>query len=96
MPNTTILSETVLSREPGLVFGELDGEVVLLNIETGTYYGMDATGSRIWELLAEPRSLEELVDLLVSEYRIDDADCRQEILPFLQDLIAKGLVRRKP
>ena len=53
--------DALLVRSPDQVFGEIDGKVVLMSIENGEYYNLNAVGSRVWELLATPRSLKELV-----------------------------------
>src|SRR4051794_25151529 len=47
---------------------DLGGEVAILNLEEGKYYGLEAVGSRIWSLVQEPRTVGEIRDVLVREY----------------------------
>ena len=57
------IPEHVLSRE-------LDDEMVLLNLDSGEYFGLNDTGTRIWELLADGRSREEVIDCLTDEFEV--------------------------
>ena len=72
---------------------ELGEERVLLNVETGIYYGLDAVGARIWELIDEPRAVEDVRDVLVKEFDVDAATCEADLLALLRDLAAAGLVQ---
>ncbi len=67
-------------------------EVALLDHARETYYGLDGPGRRIWELLAEPRTLDEVVAALMSEYDVDKATCRADTRELVEQMLAKGLV----
>ena len=41
-----------------VLFQELDGEAVLLHLESGVYFGLDPIGTRMWHLLEESESLQ--------------------------------------
>ena len=71
---------------------ELGGEAVLLNLDTGVYYGLDAVGTHIWKLLQEPRSITELRDLIVDEFDVAPARCEADLRPFVDSLHSYGLV----
>ncbi|WP_080241461.1 HPr-rel-A system PqqD family peptide chaperone [Spirosoma rigui] len=72
---------------------KIDDEIVLMSISTGEYYGLDETGSRIWELLtATPMTLTSLCQALQVEFDVDEATCQEDTSSFLQDLVEKGLV----
>lgn len=68
------------------LFQELSGETVLLELSRGVYYGLDEVGTRIWHLLAEGRSLEETVDVLVEEYDVDRARGAADVLRLVGEL----------
>ena len=53
------------------VSSDLGGEVAILDLKGGTYYGLDAVGSRIWSLIQEPIKVKEIRDILVSEYEVE-------------------------
>jgi hypothetical protein len=81
----------VQSREPVAV--DMDDTVVMMSLERGKYYGLDKVGSRIWELLAEPRSVADLRSTLETEFEVDAATCARDVRAFLTDLAAEQLIR---
>ena len=74
-----------------VVFRELDGEAVLLNLETGIYFGLDAVGTRVWQLAVEHGSLRAVKDGLLREFDADDPVVEQDLLRIGEALIDKGL-----
>lgn len=74
-----------------VVCAELDDEMVLLNVETGIYFGLDAVGTRIWTLLTEGATEDEIVTRLLDEYEVSPADLSADVSSFLDDLQSKGL-----
>jgi hypothetical protein len=74
------------------LFQELSGETVLLELSRGVYYGLDEVGTRIWNLLAEGRSLEETVDVLVTEYDVDRARGAADVLRLVGELEERRLL----
>jgi hypothetical protein len=71
---------------------DLSGEVVILNLKDGVYYGLNPVGSRIWTLLEEPRSVGELRTVLLDEYDIEPDVCWQQLSSLLNDLAIHGLL----
>jgi len=80
-------------RNPGQVSADVDGEVVVLSIDNGRYYSMDEVGSRIWALVERPISVTALIDLLLGEFEVEREICQEEVLAFLRELHADGLVQ---
>ena len=74
------------------LFQELSGETVLLELSRGVYYGLDEVGTRIWNLLAEGRSLEETVGVLVEEYDVDRARGAADVLRLVGELEERRLL----
>ncbi len=74
-----------------VLFRELDGEAVLLNLKTGTYFGLDAVGTRMWQLIAEQSSLARVVDSLAAEYDVDRGVLETDLLELGRQLCAGGL-----
>jgi hypothetical protein len=87
-----ITPDTILQRKRDMLFNEIDGEVVMLSIENSEYYGMDKIGSRIWELLEQPLSLNELLGKLMEEYEVSDQKCKDDTLAFINKLKDKKLI----
>lgn len=83
-------SSVVAAREQ--VSSDLGGEVAILDLKSGIYYGLDAVGAQIWSLLQEPRTVEEIRDVLVREYEVDDERCERDLVALLQSLADEGLI----
>jgi hypothetical protein len=74
------------------VSSDLGGEVAILDLDAGMYYGMDEVGARIWELVQEPRLVEEIQAVILDEYEVDPATGKRDVLVLLQQLTDNGLV----
>jgi hypothetical protein len=85
-------SSSLISRSAEFLEAEVDGELVALHVDKGTCYGFNGSATRIWNLLAEPRSLDQLCDALMDEFDVDHETCRNEVKPVLRELAADGLV----
>jgi hypothetical protein len=85
-------STTVVACRDGFIEEKVDDEVVALNIERGTCYGMNRMGSRIWNLLEKPIRISDLCATLVAAYRVDADVCEQQVLDLLEELRAEGLI----
>ena len=85
-------ASTIVARTPGLIESAIDDEVVALNIETGTCYGLNATGSRIWTLLANPVRISEICSALIDEYHVDATTCEADVIDLIEHLIEENLV----
>ncbi len=70
----------------------LGAETVILGMEDGVYYGLDAVGARVWELLATPHQVAELVRAIVGEFDVTTEQCERDVLALLNDLSERRLV----
>jgi hypothetical protein len=75
-----------------VVFHDLDGEVVLLNLETGVYFGLDPVGSRIWSLIDGRRTTAQVVTAIVEEYDVDAPTCETDVARLVASLRSHGLL----
>lgn len=89
---TGIEPKTIVKRNPEMVTNEVDGELVMMSIENGEYYGLDEIGSRIWELIETPLSVKELVTKLTEEFEVTEEECLADTLDFISELNEKNLV----
>jgi hypothetical protein len=76
----------------GVVFRELDGETVILNLETGMYFGLDPVGTRIWQLCQQQGVLRSVFQSMQSEYDASAEELEADLLGLVEQLSAKGLV----
>jgi len=74
----------------------LGEEAVLLNVESGVYFGLDAVGTRIWQLLIAGSSAEEIVSRMQDEYAAAPIQLETDVRAFLALLAAKKLTREGP
>ena len=70
----------------------LDGEAVILSLKTGTYYGLDQVGARIWDLIQEPRTIDSVLEVLLFEFDVDAGQCERDLRLLLGNLSEAGLV----
>lgn len=75
-----------------VLFQELDGEAVLLSMQSESYFGLDPVGTRIWELLRMHGLVGTVADKLLTEYDIGKEDLQQHLLEFVEKLHSKGLI----
>ena len=71
---------------------DLGGEVAILDLKAGVYYGLDAVGARIWSLIQEPRTVNEIRNILLEEYEVEPERCERDLLVLLQRLADEGLI----
>jgi len=90
-PDAVTLTARVTPNE-GVMFQQLQEEAVLLNLDSGLYFGLDPVGTRIWNLLANGQSLPQIVSTITAEYEVDDEQCKTDLLRLLGELEAQGLV----
>ena len=81
-----------LRRKDDLLETEIDGERVMLDIEAGSYFGLNDIGSRVWVLLTEPHSFNDLCTRLTAEFDVTPDVCRADLAPFVDSLLDSGLV----
>ncbi len=86
------LKNTVIYRNPTAISSDLDGEAVILDMESGKYHSLDTTGTRVWELLEDKISFNDIVLKLMSEYSVEGQQCTTDVKEFINQLIDLGLV----
>lgn len=91
-PMPLTLSSTVVATEE-YISSPLAGEEVILDLVSGTYYGLNDVATRVWRLLASPRRIEEICDVLVLTYDVDRARLETDVLALLRDLLNHDLIR---
>jgi hypothetical protein len=70
----------------------MGGEVVILDLKSGTYYGLDAVAARIWSLIEEPASVIAIKDAIVAHYDVDPVTCERDVRIFLSQMQEAGLI----
>lgn len=89
MPVLTL--DSIVAVSDDAVFRELDGESVVLNLETGLYYGLDEVGTRIWRAVDPKASLRIVLESVVAEFNTDRPAAEADLLELAAALLDKGL-----
>jgi hypothetical protein len=84
--------DSVVVRREGLLTAPVEHELVMLDPDTSCYYRLDPVGLRVWELLAERRSVEAICRALEPEFEVSARTCRTDVLAFLDRLDHAGLL----
>jgi hypothetical protein len=84
--------DSKVQRNPEMVSGNMDGEIVMLSLQRGEYFGLDKVGSRIWELIEQSITVDNIKKVLLDEYEVDVLTCEKDLIEFLEDLESKGLL----
>lgn len=79
---------------PDVLFQEVDGEIVLLDLESERYFGLNRTGARIWQLVGEGAAPDAIVDRLQREFEADRAAIARDVEALLDQLLRAGLLVR--
>lgn len=90
---TDLTLDTPLIRNPDLVAAEMDGDLVMMSIDHGEYYGVGGVGPRIWELLEQPITVEAITAIICDEFDVEADRCREDMHGFALQLLEMGLVK---
>jgi hypothetical protein len=88
--------QDAIKISPDVVFRNLEGEAVLLNLQSGVYFGLNETGTMIWNILAENASLNDACARIVQEYAVEPDLAKSDLLKLTAQLLEKGLVTISP
>jgi hypothetical protein len=91
MPMEINLNSRVRIQED-VLFQELQGEAVLLNLKTGVYLGLNQVGTRIWQLLQEDGALKRVVDVMLQEYDVAQEKLQTDVLDLVGQMEKQGLL----
>jgi hypothetical protein len=84
---------TLISRSPSVLTAEVDGEIVMMSIEQGRYFGLDDIGSDIWKRIESPCSFGTLIDGLAADYEADRATIVADVQSLLGLMAEQDVVR---
>ena len=82
-----------LKPKAGLLMTEIEGEAVLLDMESSYYFSLNETGTRIWRGLEDGKTEAEIIEGLVAEFDVTREEAEQTTHAFLESLRSEGLVR---
>jgi hypothetical protein len=81
------------ARVPGhVVYRPFATETVVLNLETGTYHGLNSTGGRMLEVLEREERVRDAIASLADEYGTEQSRVEEDVCDFCNDLVERGLI----
>lgn len=92
MHDRTVTLDSVVRFREEVLFRELDGEAVLLELDSGRYFGLDEVGTRIWSLLSEDGRARPVLGHLVKEFEAASDRLESDLLAFLEELADERLI----
>lgn len=92
MTARVITKDCVVRASQDQVSCDMAGEAAILDLKSGQYYGLNAVGARIWNLIQEPMRVEEILAAILDEYETDAERCETDLLTMLEQLKAKKLI----
>jgi hypothetical protein len=75
-----------------VVFRDLVGESVILDLRSGVYFGLNEVGTRIWQILSQDGDKEAVLRGLLQEFDVEEPRLRQELDSFVKELCERGLL----
>jgi hypothetical protein len=81
---------------PDVLFQEVVGEIVLLDLAGECYFGLDEVGTRIWTLLREHEKIRSVYEIMLKEFNVEPARLQADLLAHIGELAEAGLVTLDP
>lgn len=90
----SVTGSSIVSRRSNAVARDVGaGVTVILDLDDGVYYRIDAVGAALWTLLeVRPLTIEELTRSIVAEHEVETEGCRRDVLAFIDEMATAGLV----
>ena len=82
----------IVTKAPTTASRIIEGEAVILSLDTKVLRGLNPVGSRVWELIDGRRSVDEIVGAIVKEFDVEPGQAAEDVGRFVQELLDKGLV----
>jgi hypothetical protein len=92
MSSIAITSTSIVNANPSSLSCNVEGEAVILQLETGVYHGLDPVGAYIWSLLQEPKKVSAVRDQLLEEYDVTPESCERDLLKLFEKMAAENLI----
>ena len=80
----------------GVMFNRVGDEIVLLDLDSGTYFGLDSVGSRVWDLITGNVTIGEAIDAMLEEYEVEREVLERDVLQLMNELEEKKLISVSP
>jgi hypothetical protein len=93
MNRRQLSKKSVVVAASDQISSTLEDEVVILNLADSVYYGLNPVGAHIWTLIQQPRTIEEVVSMLLDEYEVERSQCLADVSALIQQMVDRQLVK---
>lgn len=81
-----------LRLSPDVLYRDLEGQAVILDLSSGLYFGLNEVGTRIWTLMAEGRDISTIVQALAREFDADESTIERDVRDLVDLLRSRNLI----
>ena len=81
-----------LRLSPDVLYRDLEGQAVMLDLSSGLYFGLNEVGTRIWTLMAEGRDFSAIVQALAREFDADESTIERDVRDLVDVLRSRNLM----
>jgi hypothetical protein len=89
----TISLNDIVVQGKGNIVSDMGGEKVMLSVNNGKYYNLGEIGGSIWDHIEKQKSVNQLIAVLMSEYEVEQSECEEQAISFLEILLADDLIQ---
>lgn len=80
-------------QSAGIATSDMDGDKVMFSVSQGKYYNLGEIGGTIWDFIRVPRTFDQIIDHLLSQYEVERSVCEEQVGSFLMQLQQEELIR---
>jgi hypothetical protein len=84
--------ERIVQAKGNLV-SNMGEDKVMFSVQNGKYYNLGMVGGRVWELIEDPITIDQLIRSLMTEYDVEQSVCEEQVIGFLELLMKEGLIQ---
>lgn len=92
----TITLDTIISLHQDIYTQEIGQETILLDLQSGFYFGLDPVGTRMWQLLRQHGALRPAYETLLKEYNVEPERLETDLIALTTKMIDRGLASVQP
>jgi len=89
----TVSLDSWVTQSDSVLAREIEGETVILEFDRAEYFGLNHTGSRVWQLLRQPSALQAVSDRVAADFSIAPDRAAADVLSLVQNLVEHGLAK---
>lgn len=94
--NPAVTLESVVRVSESQVSALLGDEVVILELKTGQYYGLEGIGPAVWKLIQQPSLVRDVRDSIVRSYDVEESVCERDLLALFAELVRRQILELVP